>query len=257
MPPHVPVVRIAGFLDELLDVRRYAESELSNGLLLDTGLPVHRIAAAVNTSFAATNASQAAGAGLLLVHHATWASIDHQLRARKEAALRAANISLYAAHAALDCHPVFGNSDALARLLQVRIDGRFGTYAGGQAGVFGQASGSLTEFIERIAAVLGVSPEVWENSPSFGQVAILAGGGGWTGLLREAQTLGCDTYVTGEGSMYTVLYARETEMNLVLGTHYATEMHGIQTLASHVGERFGLPWQFISDALTGGRRVRI
>ncbi len=147
----VPLDRVAAYLDELLEVRRHTESELSNGLLLDTGRPVHYIAAAVNTSFATIDGAKRVGAELLLVHHPTWASIDQELKIQKETALLAADISLYAAHAALDCHPIFGNSDALARLLQIRISGRFATYCGGQAGVYGEVDGTLTNFVERAA----------------------------------------------------------------------------------------------------------
>ena len=53
--------------------------------------------------------------------------------------------------------------------------------------------------------------------------------------------------MTGEGSMYTKLYARESAMNLVMVTHYATEMFGVQALASHVADRFQLPWDFIRE----------
>ena len=45
-------------------------------------------------------------------------------------------------------------------------------------------------------------------------------------MLEEARSLGCDTYLTGEGSMYTKLYAREAGLNLIFGTHYATEKPG-------------------------------
>lgn len=47
--------------------------------------------------------------------------------------------------------------------------------------------------------------------------------------------------------MYTKLYARESGMNLVMATHYATEMYGIRALAGHVAERFELPWDFVRE----------
>jgi putative NIF3 family GTP cyclohydrolase 1 type 2 len=89
--------------------------------------------------------------------------------------------------------------------------------------------------------------ERWENSKDFGRVGIVTGGGGMTPMLDEAHALGCDTYITGEGSMYTKLFAREVRMNLVFGTHYATEIHGIQALAAHVSERFDVPWVFVRE----------
>src|SRR5438876_8608428 len=105
MPSPVRLAEIVGYLDALLRVSEYDEGEPSNGLMLDTGRPVTRIAAAVNTSFRSIAGAAAAGAELLLVHHTTWASIDLHLKERKEEALRAAGVSLYGAHAALDRHP--------------------------------------------------------------------------------------------------------------------------------------------------------
>ena len=39
-------------------------------------------------------------------------------------------------------------------------------------------------------------------------------------------------------------------MNLLLGGHYATETFGVKALATHLSERFGLPWEFL-DTPTG------
>ncbi|MDZ4278356.1 MAG: Nif3-like dinuclear metal center hexameric protein, partial [Dehalococcoidia bacterium] len=200
-----------------------------------------------NTSFASIRGAAEAGAQLLLVHHTTWASIDLHLKDEKEEALRSAGVSLYGAHAALDCAPEIGNADTLARRLGVRIEGRFASFAGGQAGVFGGVDGSFAGLVDRAREVLGVAVESWENSESFGRVAVVTGAGGMTPMMNEARALGCDTYVTGEGAMYTKLFARETGLNLVLGTHYATEALGIQSLAERVGEHFGLPWTFVRE----------
>jgi putative NIF3 family GTP cyclohydrolase 1 type 2 len=87
-----------------------------------------------------------------------------------------------------------------------------------------------------------VRPEAWRNADRFGRVALLAGAAGSTRYLEAARAAGCDTYLTGEGSMYTKLYAREAGINLVFGTHHATEKHGVQAWAARVADRFGLPW---------------
>jgi dinuclear metal center YbgI/SA1388 family protein len=243
----VPLATIVNYLDDLLQVSRYDEGEPSNGLMVDTGRPVTRLAAAVNTSFDSIRGSAKCGADLLLVHHATFASIDHELKPRKEAALRQAGISLYGAHAALDCHSEFSNSEVLARQLGVRVIGRFVPYAGGLAGAYGDVSGSFEEFVERVRKEVGTPADAWKNNEAFSRIGVVAGGGGWTSYLAEAQALGCDTYLTGEGSMYTKLYAREAGLNLIMATHYATETGGIRALAGHLSERFALPWDFVSE----------
>jgi dinuclear metal center YbgI/SA1388 family protein len=247
VPPR-SLADIVSYLDDLLEVTKYEEDEPSNGLMIDAGRPVERIAAAVNTSFATIEGAANAGAQLLLVHHTTWASIDLELKEEKERALREAGVSLYAAHAALDCAPEFGNADSLARLLGVEVAGRFMAWAGGQAGVVGRTEGTFAQLVGRARSALGVPVESWENSETFGRVAIVTGAGYWTRMLDEAHALGCDTYVTGEGAMYTKLYAKEAGINLILGTHYATEAPGIKSLAGLVSEKFDVPWTFVEES---------
>lgn len=241
------VTDIAAYLDELLDVATYEETEPSNGVMLDAGREVSRIAAAVNTTFASIDGAAKAGAELLLVHHSTWASIDRGLKEEKEARLRDAGVSLYCAHASLDCAPGFSTGDELAKLAGVEVEGRFAEYCGGLAGVHGRATGTFAELAGRLRNVLGVPVESWENSETFGHVAIVPGGGGMTDMLDEARSLGCDTYITGEGSMYTKLFARETGMNLFFGSHYATEAPGIKALGERVAGHFDLPWTFVDE----------
>jgi dinuclear metal center YbgI/SA1388 family protein len=243
----VPLADIVSYLDELLDAAAFDEGEPSNGLMVDAGRPVTRIAAAVNSSYASIRGAADAGAQLLLVHHTTWQSIDRGLKQEKESALRDAGVSLYGAHAALDCSAGFGNGIQLAALVGLEVEGRFASYAGGLAGVYGRIEGTFAELVDRLRALLGVPVDCWENAQEFGRVAIVTGGGGMTPMLDEARALGCDTYVTGEGSMYTKLFAREVGMNLIFGTHYATEVFGVQALAAHVSQHFGVPWSFVRE----------
>jgi len=85
----------------------------------------------------------------------------------------------------------------------------------------------------------------------MGQIALGQAPGGLgetTERDREAaRQAGADTYVTGEGSMYTKLYARERGVNLIFGTHWATETLGVKGLAAQLEQRFGLPWLFIAE----------
>src|SRR5437667_33485 len=93
------------------------------------------LAAAASTNDA--SAAPALGAELLLVHHTTWASIDLQLKERKEDALRRAGLSLYGAHRALDSHPELSPSVVLAGRLGLAIE------PGARHGVVGRADGTF------------------------------------------------------------------------------------------------------------------
>jgi dinuclear metal center YbgI/SA1388 family protein len=241
------IAQIVTYLDGLLGAEAFREEEPENGLMLDAGRPATRIGAAVNTSFFSIRRAVKEHIDLLLVHHASWPYIDFSLKDRKEEILTSAGISLYSAHASLDCAPEVGTADSLARLVGLGVEGRFAKYGAGLAGVYGQVEGTFSEFVLRAEQALGVPVESWGNADAFGRVGLVTGAGGMTNMLEEARALGCDTYLTGEGSMYTKLFAREVGMNLVLGTHYATEAPGVKALADHVGRRFELPWEFIPD----------
>jgi len=250
MHANASLAEMVGWLDRHLDAPAYAESEPdANGLILDTGEPgVTKFAVAVNTSLATIFGAAKAGAQLLVVHHSTWDHIDYHLRDEKLQALKLAGVSLYGAHASLDCAPDVGNGWVLAELLGVRVDAAFCDYHGGKAGVIGACDGSFADLIQRASRELGVQVEAHEHAKAFGRVAIVPGGGGMTNDMDEAHRLGADTYVTGEGSMFTRMFAKETGMNLVLGTHYATEAPGIRALGERLSAEAGIPFVFIDES---------
>jgi len=242
---------MVAWLDSELDAAAYAAVEPdSNGLLYQSpsGDGVSKFAVAVNTSLTTIVGAARAGAQLLVVHHAPWAQIDLHLREEKLEALGAAGVSLYGAHASLDCARGTGNGWVLAGLLEVEVEDTFCEFAGGEAGVIGRCGGTFAELIARASQRLAVQVEAYENARTFGRVAIVPGGGGGTGDVDAARRLACDTYITGEGSMFTRLFARECGMNLVFGTHYATEAPGIRALGERLGEHAGIPWEFIGES---------
>jgi dinuclear metal center YbgI/SA1388 family protein len=241
-----PLDEVVAYLDAKLEVDKFDE-EASNGLVLRAGDTVTRVACAVNTSFHAITRAKFADADLLIVHHRTWPHIDLELVDQKLGRLRDNGISLYGAHSALDGASGFGNPDLLAAALGVYVQERFLPYHGGMAGIVGRCDLPFAQLTERMRDVLGVPVEAWENAPTCKRVAIATGGAGLTSQLEEARAHGADTYITGEGSMYTKLYARERGMNLIFGSHWATETLGVKSLASDVESRFGVPWVFITE----------
>lgn len=242
----VPLDDVVAFLDAKLETGRFDE-EGANGLILRAGDTVSRVACAVNTSFHTIARAKFTEADLLVVHHRPWPEIDLDLVAQKLDRLRDNGISLYGAHSALDGAAGFGNPDLLAAALGVIVEARIHPYHGGFAGIVGRYDKTFLQLCERMRDVLGVPTEEWENAKTAKRVAIVTGGAGQTTALEEARRAGADTYITGEGSMYTKLYARERAINLIFGSHWATETLGVKALASQLEERFALPWNFIAE----------
>src|SRR5438128_10183229 len=99
MPEPVPLDDVVSFLGKLLQLDAYPASEPETALVVDAGRPVSKLACAVNTSFASIRGAREMGSELLIIHHGTWSFIDLTLKSAKEEALRAAGVSMYAAHA--------------------------------------------------------------------------------------------------------------------------------------------------------------
>jgi putative NIF3 family GTP cyclohydrolase 1 type 2/ribonuclease HI len=242
-----PAAEVGAYLDELLNAASFRANEPENGLVVDGGQPVSLVGAAVNTTFAAIDAAATAGVELLLVHHTSWPYIDRSLHEQKLARLRERRVSLYCAHASLDGADRIGTGFALAELLGIAVDGRFAEYEGAPAGVHGAWKGGLDGLVRKIDAALGGRPEVLRAHDRCTRVGIVPGAGGLTGWLEEARDLGCDTYLSGEGSMYTRLFAMEAGINLVLAGHYRTEAPGIRGLAARLSADLDLAWKFVED----------
>lgn len=151
--------------------------------------------------------------------------------------LREAGVSLYAAHAPLDCHEATSTSRALARALGVPAEATFAGYFGGHAGVYGRIDPvPFEEFAERVRAACGVDRlEMKKHGNAVEHVAVVAGGAAYPPIMQEALDAGCDTYVTGDfrvrhGGPWAEehrpafdAFVDSVPLNLIGGSHYATE----------------------------------
>ncbi len=241
-------------LDDRLRIAEF-DDRTGNGLLVRGRPVVSRIAGALNTSFAAIAAAAGAGAELLFVHHPPWAEIDLGLRAPKLARLESLGISLYAAHEALDRAPAASTALTLAPLLGLAPE------AGGHEDLLVCAAPAMgfEDWVRNVASRLRAPVRAWRNSATFRRVGIVPGGGGSTHYLAAAAAAGCDTFLTGEGSLYTELFAREMGMSLVYATHAATEFPAVTAFVASVAAELKVDFVAIPEAewITGGGRAPI
>ena len=242
------------YLDDYLQINAIQDSS-DNGLQVEGAAEVQRLAFAVDASLAAFEEAQAAVAQMLIVHHGLfWGKAlrvtgNHRRRLKL---LLDADISLYAAHLPLDSHKTVGNSAALARRLALDEIVPFGEYQGlsvGYAGLLPQPL-SLDDLVVRVETLLGKPVvAVWPfGSDTVRRVGIITGGG--ASLIDQAAAAGIDAYLTGEMSHSFYHQARELEQNVIFAGHYATETVGLQALAEHLSDRFGLETIFL-DLPTG------
>jgi dinuclear metal center YbgI/SA1388 family protein len=207
------------------------------------------VAFSVDASLQTIRAAVRARAQMMVVHHGLWWG-DHEqivgnMHARVSALIRA-DLSLYAAHLPLDCHPEVGNNVELARLLGLQALDWFGEYRGTKIGLIAQPAKELRRaaLLATIEAELGGAPEVLAfGSERIRRVAILSGSGAM--FSEEAGRAGCDTLITGESSHTAYHMAKETGVNLVFAGHYATETVGVRALGQRMKKLYPITTKFI------------
>jgi dinuclear metal center YbgI/SA1388 family protein len=235
---------ILAYARELLDLESFSDYG-PMGMQVAGAPEVTRIACAVSASLELFERAASEGAELVIVHHGLlWDNesrvIDDHV-ARRLRVLLNADLTLAAYHLALDAHPEVGNNALLARELGVEVDRPF---AG--IGVGGRLRDPVesSELVARAAESLGQDPVVFAYGPEpVERVAVVTGGG--ARFIGHAATEGYDLFVTGEPAEPTLHLARELGIHFMAGGHYATERLGVQALASHLADRFGVDWQFI------------
>jgi dinuclear metal center YbgI/SA1388 family protein len=257
MPAAIPLHELTSYLDDYLRIREVPdEPNAVNGLQVEAPGKVGRIVAAVDASQTTIEsalarsstgpADMSVGTTLLLVHHGLFWDGNIPVTGRRYQRVKTlldSGIALYSAHIPLDLHPDVGNNVVLARQLGVRIEAPFGPYRGVPIGVHGALDMPRAELVTRLNSLLKTAAKLIPGGPErVARVGIITGGAG--GQIAAARDAGLDTYITGEGAHYTYFDAMEWGLNVIYAGHYATETVGVQALAAHLSERFGIPWEF-------------
>jgi dinuclear metal center YbgI/SA1388 family protein len=244
-------------LDERLRTADYADLDASaNGLQVGPAdAPVERVALAVDAADATIETAIERDADVLLAHHGlVWGSIERVTDRTYDriAPLIEHDIALYVSHLPLDGHQQLGNAAGLAAdlgLVDTEPFGEYGSEYVGQRGRFTDPRSvpGLRAHLDNLdqggqaTQVLAHGPEQIED------VAIVTGSGAdW---LAEAESVGADALVTGEGKQQLYHDSREAGVNVFLAGHYATETFGVRAVGDLLGE-WGLETTFV-DHPTG------
>ncbi len=238
---------LVAYLDMALEVGRFRDY-CPNGLQVAGDRPIKHLVAGVTASRALIEAAASQGADALLVHHGYfWKGEDPCLvgvKRERLARLLGSGMSLIAYHLPLDAHPEWGNNAGLARAMGWSVEGVFGGDPALALHGRPDAPRAPQALAAQLAEVLGREP-AWIAGGEH-EVARL----GWcTGAaqdwIEEAAAQGLDAFVSGEISERTVHLAREAGIHYFAAGHHATERFGVQALAAHLGERFGLTWEYV------------
>lgn len=257
----VPLTEIVAYLDEYLRVREVPDDRNAlNGLQVENSGVIGSLIAAVDASQAtidrvarqADERPEGQAPPLLIVHHGLFWDGNVPVtgrRYRRIAALVEHDVAVYSAHIPLDLHPEVGNNVVLAERLGIEVEGWWGDYKGSPIGVWGYAPHrwatreALMAEVDRTLGTFAPGARLIGGGPEkVSRVGVITGGAG--SMIGAAREAGLDTYITGEGAHHTYFDAMEWGLNVIYAGHYATETLGVQALASHLADRFGLEWEF-------------
>ena len=221
-----------------------------NGMQVQGKPQVQRLVSGVTACQALIDRAIEAKADMLLVHHGYfWRGEDETItgikKARVEALLKH-NINLLAYHLPLDVHPELGNNAALGRLLGFKTTGDLGKQNNNSIGLTGELETPLSG--EELGALLNerLGREALHIPGSAKPIRTVAWcTGAAQNFIELALKSGVDAYITGEVSEQTVHIARETGIHFFAAGHHATERYGVQAVAAHLVEKFGLDHEFI------------
>ena len=251
----VQLHEIVQYADTLLDTRNTPDySNALNGLQIEHHGPVKGISAAVDFSTAAINGAVEQGSNLLIVHHGMfWSGLEPLQGAalNRMRLLLDHDIAVYSSHFPLDRHPVLGNNVLLASEIGLAPTEPFAKHYGISIGVAGNADTETSVIVERVRSfsqrnggeLRTTHIEAGRRTNRWG---ICSGAGASADILAEAVATGIDTLIVGEGAHWTAIFAQENDVAILYAGHYATETLGVRALAQHLGEKFGVPWDFIS-----------
>jgi dinuclear metal center YbgI/SA1388 family protein len=232
------------------DIKDYDRA--ANGLQVENRGTVTRIAAAVDASLATVNLAVRANADLMIVHHGLFWGASHPWTGKRYELMQLLlqhNLAIYSSHLPLDAHPKLGNNAELCAALGLKKLRPFFFDHGQFLGFQSQTKISRAELAQRLRRATSAQPlTIPGGSEICHRIGVVTGGAG--GDLKRAADEGVDTFVTGEGPHWTYAMAEELGINVLYGGHYATETFGVKALATHLCQKFNLPWSFL-DHPTG------
>jgi dinuclear metal center YbgI/SA1388 family protein len=251
----ISLEKLASYTDSLLETQNTPDyPNAVNGIQVSNRSPIRKIAAAVDFSSRAIQGAIQSGANLLVVHHGMfWGGLEpitgsHYTRVRT---LIESDIAVYASHLPLDRHPTLGNNVLLAKELGLEPSAPFARFEDTFIGLCGESdieTAAIITSAREFARTRGgdVRTSLVQTGRRTRKWAICTGAGASADTLREAGTMGIDTLIVGEGPHWTAIHAEENELVIIYAGHYATETLGVCALAQHLGQKFDLPWNFVS-----------
>jgi dinuclear metal center YbgI/SA1388 family protein len=241
-------IDLTNFCDERLKLSKIKDFPGAwNGLQIENDGEVKKIGAAVDAGMKPFELASQRGVDFLIVHHGLFWTPPTPLTGANYHKIKhclSNNLAVYGAHLPLDCHPSIGNNAIIARKLSLEPSSTFLPFEGNDIGLIAECRFPREDLHSKLHNLFPLGIKAMEfGSATPSKVAILSGSG--QSALNEILDAGSDTLVTGELKQQHFNLAQELKLNLYACGHYATEVFGVDALASEVAGQFGLPYEFV------------
>ncbi|GLR63166.1 Nif3-like dinuclear metal center hexameric protein [Marinospirillum insulare] len=244
----IELSKLVESLDKHLQVEDFKDY-CPNGLQVEGKSQIRKIVTGVTASQALIEKAIASKADALLVHHGYFWKGEAQplvgMKGRRVAALMRNNISLIAYHLPLDVHPVLGNNQQLAEVMDWTVTGVMDSPSW-PLGLVGELTQPLTakDFSEQLSIKLGQQPLHLAGHDRKIKTLAWCTGSAEGGIYRAAE-LGVDAYISGEVSEQTLHAAQELGIDYFAAGHHATERYGVKALGEWIANQWQVECEFI------------
>jgi putative NIF3 family GTP cyclohydrolase 1 type 2 len=143
------------------------------------------------------------------------------------------NISHFYIHGPLD-FVKFGTCTSLMNVIGIDNIKQYSFYKHGDIPGIGEFNESVkfSTLVDRMRTELNEPVRAWRNNEKdVKRIGVLTGAGHSSDHIKLVVEDGCDTYITGEATLYTIQYAQFVGINLLVGSHTFTEIYGVESLA--------------------------
>lgn len=215
------------------------EFEGDFGFLNVSNDEISTIGYATNISLEVIEQAATLGVDLIVTHHDAWDFI-YGLRGACINKLKEHNISHFFSHGPLDFIP-FGTCTALMNVIGVDRIERYSVYEEDEFPGIGEFDEPILfkDLVQKTRMELQEPVRAWRNNDrDVSRIGILTGAGHATNHIRWALDNGCDTYITGEATLYSIQYAQFAGINLIAGSHTFTEIFGVKNLVEKIKEAY-------------------
>ena len=205
------------------------------GFLNESNKDIKKIGYATSLTDDIVKAAAKNNVDLIITHHDAW----HFVYGMKEkcAELLAKHNIIHAwFHLPLD-DADFGTSSSIAKALRLANCKKANPAGKYLCSVIGEieSPAAFEDFSKGLSDILQEPLRAYQNNSSPIHIVCITGGAGYsTDDIKVALENGCDTYITGEYTLYAQQYAKLIGINLLVGSHTNTEILGVHELVSRL-----------------------